>query len=95
MVSRGCATVLLLIFTNLLAYSQVEISNSQLSVEAASALAGRVLGANGRPISGIHIELDDATTAIPVGSTFTEQDGSFKLYNIPQGEYEVVAESAE
>jgi len=95
MVSRGCVTLCVLFVASVLASSQVRISNSQPSPETVHALAGKVFGADGRPIPGIHIELDNAATAIPVGSTYTEQDGTFELYNIPQGDYEVVAESAE
>lgn len=56
-------------------------------------LRGKVLSPDGKPASGIHIEVDEVTTAIPVTSTYTERDGSFALYNIPTGSYEVVAES--
>jgi len=62
---------------------------------AIAALAGKVLNPDGQPLSGIHIELDDANTAIPVTSTYTQQDGTFELENIPKGDYEVVAESAD
>jgi tetratricopeptide (TPR) repeat protein len=58
-----------------------------------AAVAGKVLGADGRPLPGIHVEIDDARTALPVTSTYTQSDGSFELYNIPKGDYEVIAES--
>jgi tetratricopeptide (TPR) repeat protein len=54
---------------------------------------GTVLTAEGKPASGIRVEIDEPSTALPVGSTYTERDGSFELYNIPSGRYEVVAES--
>jgi tetratricopeptide (TPR) repeat protein len=56
-------------------------------------LHGKILKPDGKPASGIHVELDEASTALPVTSTYTEQDGTFALYNIPSGSYEVVAES--
>lgn len=94
MISRGHVSVLFLFLaTSIFAYSQVQISRQQPANETGNALHGKVLNAEGRPASGIHIELDNASTAIPVGSTFTDHDGTFELYNIPQGEYEVIAES--
>ena len=57
-------------------------------------LQGRVLDPDGRPLAGVHVELDKVTTAVPVASTFTQPDGTFALYNIPQGAYEIVADSA-
>ena len=71
------------------------LTRAQLSQPASpiAALQGKVLNAEGRPVSGVHIELDDAKTAVPVSSTYTQPDGTFELYNIPKGNYEVVAES--
>ncbi len=68
-------------------------ANSLPSPAAFPAVHGTVLSADGRPASGIHVELDEAGTALPVTSTYTESDGTFELYNIPEGSYELVAES--
>jgi len=57
------------------------------------ALQGTVLSPDGKPASGIHVELDEASTALPITSTYTRNDGTFEMYNIPAGDYEVVAES--
>src|ERR1700749_863823 len=54
---------------------------------------GTVLNSDGKPASGIHVELDEPSTAMPITSTYTEPDGTFALYNIPDGNYELVAES--
>ena len=54
-----------------------------------------VLNADGKPASGIHVELDEPFTALPITSTYTERDGTFELYNIPKGNYELVAESTD
>ena len=54
-----------------------------------------VLNSDGKPASGIHIELDEASTALPITSTYTQVDGTFELYNIPSGDYELVAESTD
>jgi tetratricopeptide (TPR) repeat protein len=96
MVSRARVVMLLLSFllVNPLARAQAPQSSSQGNAEIA-ALAGKVLSPQGQPLSGIHVELDDANTAVPVTSTYTQQDGTFELYNIPKGDYEVVAESAD
>ncbi len=96
MVSRARVVMLLLSFllVNPLARAQAPHTSSQQNAEIA-ALEGKVLNADGQPLSGIHIELDDANTAIPVTSTYTQKDGTFELYNIPKGNYEVVAESAD
>ena len=64
-------------------------------LSVAVAVQGRVVNPKGQPVSGTHIELDEARTALPVTSTFTHADGTFELYNIPNGEYEIVAESAD
>jgi len=73
--------------------------NSAFSVPSADPIAagltGKVLGPDGRPMRGIRVEVEQAATAMPVGSTYTGQDGSFALYNIPSGVYEVVAESGD
>ncbi len=78
----------------------VSVSNAQTSSLAANPdlasvchVGGKILSIDGRPVSGVHVELDDAATAIPIASTATEGDGSFELYNIPKGNYELVAES--
>ena len=67
-------------------------ASSLPSPAAFPAVHGTVLIPTDAPASGIHVELDDAATAVPVTSTYTERDGTFELYNIPQGNYEVVAE---
>ena len=96
MVSRACVVMLLLSFlwVNPLARAQAPHSSSQDNAEIA-ALEGKVLNPDGQPLSGIRIELDDANTAMPVTSVYTQQDSTFELYNIPKGNYEVVAESAD
>jgi tetratricopeptide (TPR) repeat protein len=69
-------------------------SSSSITVHTTpNIVRGTVLNAAGRPASDVHIELDQDGTAIPVTSTYTEEDGAFELYNIPGGSYELVAES--
>jgi tetratricopeptide (TPR) repeat protein len=95
MASRACIVTLLTLFlTNFPSHAQTGENNSAMNANIAG-LAGTVLNAEGRPVPGIHVELDDARTAVPVTSTYTQPDGTFELYNVPQGNYEVVAESAE
>src|SRR5690242_13290083 len=90
MLSRG-RTVTVVLSISLLGYfarAQVLQTASEIA-----AIQGKVLNSEGRPASGIHIELDDAATAIPITSTYTQPDGTFAVSNIPQGAYEVVASS--
>ena len=83
----------------LLAFSSALLSAQDLpprrAVPMPAAVEGRVVNPRGQPLAGAHIELDEARTALPVISTFTHADGTFELYNIPSGEYEIVAESAD
>jgi len=90
---RVAALFLTLLLLDTFAQPQTPQQNFQAT--AIAALAGKVVGADGRPLPGIHVELDDPSTSMPVTSTFTQPDGSFELYNIPKGNYEVVAESAD
>ena len=94
MVSRARIATFLLSFllTAASTYAQVSQPASQVSPDI-TALQGKVLTAQGRPASGIHIEVEDATTAVPLSSTYTQRDGTFELYNIPKGNYEVIADS--
>ncbi len=59
------------------------------------AVQGTVLSADGRPAPGVHVELDKPGTAVPITSTSTNVDGTFELYNIPDGAYELAAESVD
>jgi len=96
MVSRASIATFFLSFLLVAAftYAQVSQPTSQLSPDIA-ALQGKVLNAQGRPAPGIHVEVEDASTAIPLSSTYTRQDGTFELYNIPKGNYEVIADSVD
>ena len=93
MLSRDrIATLSLLLFAASFLTAQQSLTNANAIAENC-AVAGKVLSADGHPASGIHVELDEVSTALPVTSTYTEKDGSFEIYNIPRGNYEVVAES--
>jgi len=95
MVSRALPATLLLPFLLTSFLGRAEAQKSSSPGAASAALQGKVLGADGRPVPGIHVELDDASTAMPVTSTYTQPDGTFELYNIPTGNYEVIAESCD
>ncbi len=60
---------------------------------SASNLDGKVLSPNGHPAAGIRVELHDGTAEAPIAATYTAPDGSFEMYNIPSGSYEVVAQT--
>lgn len=97
MVSR--ASVVTLIFALCLTGISLAQVNPDLKSQSANsaiaAVEGKVLAPDGRPLPGIHIEVDEANTAVPITSTYTQADGTFELYNIPKGTYEVVAESGD
>ena len=79
--------------TSLMTAQVTPVASIDSANPTVTALEGKVLGADGQPLSGVHVELDEASTALPVTSTYTRQDGTFQLYNVPRGNYDVVAES--
>ncbi len=97
------ATLLTLLFSSLFSiqanaqydgqYSELLTSPRRMSSNAGS-LSGSVLGPQGNPAAGIHVELQDAYSRSIIASAYTRQDGTFELYNIPAGRYQVVAQSA-
>src|SRR5579863_8375480 len=64
--------------------------NSLQTTTPGPGLQGTVLNADGKPASGIHVELEEPFSALPITSTDTGRDGTFELYNIPSGNYELV-----
>ena len=59
------------------------------ATKTSSWISGAVLDANGRPVQNATVEIH-GNIARPE-STCTAADGSFRLYNIPAGEWELVA----
>jgi Carboxypeptidase regulatory-like domain/Tetratricopeptide repeat len=55
-------------------------------------LVGKVATPDGQPAAGILIEVRDDRSALAVG-TSTQQDGSFEVDNLTEGNYEVVAQA--
>ncbi len=97
MVSRASVVTLTLALC-LTSFSRAQINQDSESQSASSIIAaveGKVLAPDGRPLPGIRVEVDEASTAVPITSTYTQADGTFALYNIPKGTYEVVAESGD
>ena len=64
-------------------------------LKSIAALAGKVFNPDGHPAAGVRIELQNPGTGIPVTSTYTRRDGTFALKDVPNGDYEVVAESSD
>ncbi len=97
MVSRASVVtfIVAVCLTNLSRAQVTQDPKSQAANSIIAALAGKVLAPDGRPLPGIHVEVDEARTAIPLTSTYTQADGTFALYNIPEGTYEIVAESGD
>lgn len=92
------SVVTLILAVCLTSFSRAQINQDlkpQSPNSVIAAVEGKVLAPDGRPLPGIHVEVDEASTAIPLTSTYTQADGTFALYNIPKGTYEVVAESAD
>ncbi len=88
--------VLVALWTTLLpAQVLPSLSGPAVTDATVGVLQGRVLSPRGQPLAGIHVELDEARTAIPITSTYSQPDGTFAMYNIPTGEYEVVAEASD
>ena len=95
----GLATLLLaLIFTTQAnaqygaQYSELLTSPSRIGSSAGS-VSGSVLGPQGNPAAGVRVELQDAYSRSTIASSYTQQNGTFELYNIPAGRYQVVAQS--
>jgi|SRR5579863_392986 len=95
MISRpAIASLVWILFVNMAASAQLAKTLPFAETAAGvAALQGQVLSPDGKPASGIYIELDELKTATPITSTYTQSDGTFELYNIAQGDYEIVAES--
>lgn len=58
-------------------------------------VSGTVRGANGAPLSGVSVELRQMSSGLTAFSTTTSSSGFFALYNIPAGQYEVIAHGRE
>ncbi len=54
-------------------------------------VAGTVYGPDGIFVSGARVELRDASNGMVVSFSTTQSNGTFAMYNIPLGNYEVVA----
>ena len=67
--------------------------NTPLGAIGAGRLTGTVYDASGATSPAAHIDVRDASTGIIVASGFAHDGGSFELYNIPEGNYQVVAEA--
>ena len=89
-------TVVLLFLASFTLNSSAQLlSNANPERNLPTGVQGTVLNPDGKPASGIHVELDEASTSLPITSTYTQNDGTFELYNIPAGNYELVAESTD
>ena len=73
-------------------YSELLTNPSRMGSNAGS-VSGSVLGPQGNPAAAVRVELQDAYSRSTFASAYTRQDGTFELYNIPAGRYQVVAQS--
>lgn len=60
---------------------------------SSSLITGICYGVDGVPLGGVTVELRDPANNAVVGSTTTRSNGSFELYNMPAGSYELTARS--
>ncbi len=58
--------------------------------ETSGVISGAVLSSSGHPLPGVPVELQDANSLV-VAKAETTAGGSFALYNIPRGYYEVTS----
>ncbi len=63
------------------------------SERGSTLVKGTCYDVDGTPLGGVTVELRDSATHAVLTSTTTRSSGSFELYNIPAGSYEVVAQT--
>jgi len=61
------------------------------SERASTLITGICYGVDGMPVGGVTVELRDPATNGLLATTTTRSSGSFELYNMPAGGYEVIA----
>ena len=94
----GCSLLLLVVLSLLATAGQAQLrgafydgSYPDRTNHASGVLEGSVLTADGQPASGVRIELRGSSSPAAAMSVYSQTDGSFTLYNLPPGNYEVVA----
>ncbi|MCL4694831.1 MAG: carboxypeptidase regulatory-like domain-containing protein, partial [Candidatus Hydrogenedentes bacterium] len=83
-----------------------DLTNLQLILDPGVSFSGIVLGSDGAPVQGAHVQLtpsgEDPTADMmsqflpaamlnPVGSTTSDANGTFTINNVPPGTYQLVA----
>ena len=61
------------------------------SDRASTLITGTCYGVDGMPVGGVTVELRDPATNAIIATTTTRSSGSFELYNMPAGSYELLA----
>lgn len=61
------------------------------SIPATGEVDGKIVSKGPSIAAGIRITLHDPATRQLVASTYAQEDGTFALYNIPRGNYDVIA----
>jgi tetratricopeptide (TPR) repeat protein len=69
------------------------VDNNVRASDFQQVISGTVRDLDNRPVSGVHVELQDCLTSRLVASAYTFANGSFELREIPRGQYEVVVTS--
>ena len=57
-----------------------------------NSVIGVLYGPDGVPTSGVRVEARDAATMALIATSYTQSNGSFELYNIPAGNYDISAQ---
>ncbi len=88
-------TLLLSAFLTISATAQYStmIAGPHRMSPSSGSVSGTVVGAQREVAAGVRVELQDIYTRATVASAYTRQDGTFELYNIPSGHYQIVAQS--
>jgi len=74
-------------------HSQLPLSAADANATTFGSVTGTVTALNDRTLRDAHVELRNVMTGAMLTSTTVAPDGSFQIYNIPPGIYEVSASS--
>lgn len=80
-----------LLLSSLLTASTYAQQFDRSSRYGGSSISGTVRGGDGSLLAGVAVELRHIPSGYGALTTYTQSNGSFALYNIPPGHYEVVA----
>lgn len=80
-----------LLLASLAAFTQNRRGGIINDRDTAVSVSGTVRGLDGKPLSGVRVEIRHYGNTTVVASGYTLPNGSFEFMNVPRGHYEVVA----